>query len=225
MTVAKTNDSLSNTLIDDLVGKLTPVKRLPTPLVRALSLIALATVVIALFTVWRGFRSDISERLGEPAYVIAIASAWLTGATGTLAAFNISLPDRSRWWLVVPLPAGILWVWGVGYGCLAHWIAIPAGAPVEAESIACLETLVGTSIPLGIALWFMIRRAKPLRGNLAALLSAGAIAAFADLAHLLLHVVNATVLVLTMNFGVTGIIVLLSTLIGRRSFGVLKISS
>lgn len=215
----------TDALIDSLVGKLTPVKRLKPPVIRAAGLIVLATIVIALFTMHRGFRQDIHDRMAEPSYLIAVAAAWMTGVTATLAAFEVSLPDRSRFWMLVPAPAVILWVWGVGYGCLAHWIAIPEGAPVQTDSMHCMQTLIGSSIPLGLVLWRMLRRSKPLRKMPTVWLGALAIAAFADTAHLLLHMVNATVLVLVMNFGVTGIILLVFAALSGRSLGFLNTSS
>ena len=96
-------------LIASLSTGLSPVRRLKPPLVRALGLVLLATVVIAILVLLRGFRADIGPCLQDPAYLIQVAGAWLTGAAATLAAFEVSLPDRKRSWLLLPLPfAGAL---------------------------------------------------------------------------------------------------------------------
>ena len=40
-----------------------------------------------------------------------------------VAAFMVSLPDRSQRWLLLPVPTLVLWVGTVGYGCLAGLLA------------------------------------------------------------------------------------------------------
>ena len=99
-------------LIASLSTGLSPVRRLKPPLVRALGLVLLATAVIAILVLLRGFRGDIDACLQDPAYLIQVAGAWLTGAAATLAAFEVSLPDRKRSWLLLPLPFAALWLSG-----------------------------------------------------------------------------------------------------------------
>lgn len=202
-------------LIDSLASGATPVRRLRPPMVRAIGMILLATVVIALLSWMRGLRADFAEQSQDPAYWIQLSGAWLTGVTGTLAVFEISLPDRSRLWAAVPLPAMVLWLSGFAVGCLGHWIAIPAGAPITEDSERCLTTIVMTTIPLALVLWVMLRRTRPLRPNGTAWIGALAVAGFADTAHLLLHTVEASSLVLVINLVPCAIIVLLGGLGGR----------
>ncbi|MDR3514821.1 MAG: NrsF family protein [Azospirillaceae bacterium] len=201
-------------LIESLVDHLAPVQPLAPPAVRATRLIVLATVLITLLAAARGLRADLDQRLVEPDFVVALLGSWLTGVTGTLAALSIGLPDRSRRWFLLPLPAFLVWVWGVGAGCLGHWVAIPTGAPIVADSVRCLETLVMASVPLALVLWRMLRRSRPLRAANTAWLGALAVAGFADTAHLLIHVVDPTALVLVMNLGVTGLILVGCGIVG-----------
>ena len=208
-------------LIDSLSVGLEPVRRLRPPFLRALGWIAFATAVIVLLTLWRGLRADMQAQLSEPAYWVQVIGAWLTGATATLAAFEISLPDRSRLWGALPLPAAALWLYGFAFGCLAHWIAIPSGAPIVEDSERCLTTIVMATIPLSLALWMMLRRSRPLRPAGTAWSGALAVAAFADTAHLLLHVVQASALVLVINLIPVGIIIVLGGLAGRRRLNAL----
>jgi hypothetical protein len=203
-------------LIASLAKGLGPVHRLRPPLLRALAWIALATAVIAGLALLRGLRADIAKELGEAPYLIQLAGAWLTGAAATLAAFEISLPDRPRAWLVLPVPFAALWISGFAYGCLGDWIAIPAGAPVVADSVRCLETIVMASLPLGLVLWLMLRRARPLRGGQTAWAAGLAVAAFADTAHLLIHEVEASLLVLVVNLVPVTLIILLAGMAGPR---------
>jgi hypothetical protein len=203
-------------LIDSLASGLPPVRRLRQPLVRAALWVALATVIIAILTVARGMRSDFDLMTGDPCYVVQVIGAWLTGATATLAAFEISLPDRSRRWLLLPVPSLALWLYGFTWGCLAHWIAIPSGAPIMHDSMRCMETIIMASVPMALVLWLMLRRARPLRPAGTALVAAVAVAAFADTAHLLIHVVEASALVLLVNLIPVALIIAAGGFFGRR---------
>ena len=205
----------TDSVIDSLTDGLEPVRRLRPPVWRALRVILLALVVIAILTAIRGLRADFRQQIADPAYWVQVIGAFLTGATATLATFEISLPDRSRLWAALPLPAAVLWLYGFAFGCLAHWIAIPSGAPVMEDSERCLTTIVAASIPLSLALWMMLRRARPLNAAGTAWLAALAVAGFADTAHLLLHTVEASSLVLVINLVPAALIVALGGGVGR----------
>lgn len=203
-------------VIARLAGNLTPVRRLAPPTWRAIRLAGLATVFLALLVGLRGLRADIAAKLLEPSFLTAVAAAWLTGLTATLAALEISLPDRSSAWAWLPVPAVLLWVWGVGWGCLAHWVTILDARPVEESAVRCVTTLIAASIPLALVLWKSLGRARPLRGSATAWLAAVAVAAFADVAHLLCHTVEATVFVLLMNLGIAAMSIVLLGGVGGR---------
>lgn len=203
-------------VIASLANGLAPVRRLRPPVLRAALWVLLASALIALLAALRDPRADMNVMLGDPCYLMQLAGAWLTGATATLAAFEISLPDRSRAWMLLPVPSTLLWLSGFTVGCLAHWIAIPLGAPVAHDSVRCLETIIMASMPMALVLWLMLRRARPLRPSGTALLGALAVAAFADTAHLFIHVVEASLLVLLVNLVPVTIIIGGLSLFGRR---------
>lgn len=212
----------TDSLIDSLAGGVTPVRRLRPPLVRALSWIALGAAVVVALTLWRGFRADISDQIGDPAFWVQVIGAALTGVCATLATFEISLPDRPRLWAALPIPAAILWASGFAFGCLGHWIVIPTDAAIAQDSMRCLSTIVLATIPLGLALWFMLRRTRTLAPAGSAWLGALAVAGFADTAHLLLHVVQASLLVLTINLIPVALIVVAGGLGGGRRLGIVS---
>jgi hypothetical protein len=203
-------------LIDQLSQSLKPVKRLAPPTYRAGGLTILATFLIAAVSWKQGLRPDLAHKLTEASYVTAVLAAWLTGVTATLAALEVSLPGGRKSWAWLPLPSAILWIWGVGWGCLLHWVTILDAKPVEDSAVNCLTTLIAASIPLTLALWLSVGKAKPLERSNTAWLSAVAVAAFADVAHLLCHVVEATVFVLLMNLGTAATIVAVLGLVGGR---------
>ena len=92
-------------LIASLAANATPVRRLRPPVMRAACWLLLAAVVLTLLAVNQGIRPDLVQRLQEPAFAVSMAASLLTGVLATIAAFLVSLPDRSRLWLLLPLPA------------------------------------------------------------------------------------------------------------------------
>lgn len=203
-------------LIRTLARQAKPVRRLWPPFARALAWIGLASLIMAVLALYHGVRPDVASKLEEPSFLVQLGAAWLTGAAATLAAFETSVPDHSRAWLLLPLPSLGLWLAGIGYGCLAQWIATGPDGLIPGESLRCLETIVLTSVPLSLLLWPMLGRARPLRPTSTAWLGGLAVAAFAAAALALLHEIDATLLVLFWNLGPMLVLVSLAGLLGRR---------
>jgi hypothetical protein len=205
-------------LIDDLVAGTTPVRRLRPPLVRALSWLALAGAILALLAIGHGVRSDLVEHLRQPIFLVSIAAALLTGVLAAIAAFMVSLPDRSHAWLLLPVPTLVVWVGTISYGCLTDWVAIGPDGVHLGETLRCFATLVLTSVPLAIALAVMLRHAALLRPVTATLAGALAVAAITSSALALMHDIDATAMILIWNLGTAGAIVALGALFGSRLF-------
>jgi hypothetical protein len=203
-------------LINDLVECAAPVRRLRPPLVRACLWLAFAGLVVALLAIWRGPRSDLALRLDDPVFVLSVTAALLTGILAAIAAFAISLPDRSKWWLALPVPALAAWLSTVSYGCLTEWVSIGPDGIHPGESLQCLAILMLTSVPLSLALGAMLRYAALLRPGAVAMTGALAVAALSSSALSLLHDHNATVMVLVENLGSAAVITGAGGLLGRR---------
>jgi hypothetical protein len=209
--VTKTPD-----LIDALVECATPVRRLRPPLVRGALWLALAAFILALLAIGHGVRADLAERLHQPVFVVSIAAALATGALAAVAAFMVSLPDRSQWWLALPAPALAVWVGTIGYGCLTDWVVIGPDGVRFGETLRCFATLVLTSVPLAIALAVMLRYAALLRPGAVTLAGALAVAAITSSALSLFHDLDATMMILIWNLGTAALITGLGSLFGRR---------
>jgi hypothetical protein len=104
-------------------------------------------------------------RFDEPKFAAGSGAALATGILATLATFMISLPDRSRWWLLLPLPALATWITTIGYGCFADWVGAGPDGIRFGEEVRCFALLILTSVPLAIALAAMLRYAALLRGG------------------------------------------------------------
>jgi Negative regulator of sigma F len=82
--------------------------------------------------------------------------------TAVVAAFYLSLPDRGRFWVLLPIPPLMLWLASSGYGCYQNWIAYgPVGWRLGRSS-DCFVFIIGMSIPVAVALYLVLRRALPL---------------------------------------------------------------
>lgn len=205
-------------IIDTLVECATPVRRLRPPLVRAMLWLAFAGLVLALIAVGHGVRTDLMARLDEPNFAAGSGAALLTGILAAVAAFMTSLPDRSRWWLLLPLPALAMWITTIGYGCFADWVSPGQDGIRIGEEARCFAMLVLTSVPLSVALAAMLRYAALLRGGAVAMMGGLAVATITASALSLFHNHDATVLILLWNLGTVVLITGLGALFGRGMF-------
>lgn len=202
-------------LLDDLSGDLRPVRRLAPPAVRALgwfgAVLAL-TLVLAPFADLHAVR----ERLAVPDLGVAALGAVLTALCAALAAFQTSVPGRSRLWALLPLPPLALWLGASGLGCLRAWIAPESNLADAAEMRGCLYFLLGVSLPLSVLLVLMLRRACPMRPNLTALLAGLATAGAAAALLVPFHPHDATAIDLAMHALAVCAIIGLNGLAGGR---------
>jgi hypothetical protein len=205
-------------LIESLARDVTPVRRLRPPLVRALGWLVLAAVVLSLLAISQGTRPDLLQRLQQSEFTVSLSASLLTGVFAAIAAFMLSLPDRSRWWLLLPAPALVAWLSTIGYQCLTNWVTLNPGGIRLGETAQCFATLVLTSLPLSLAMLVMLRYAAPLRPTAATLTGSLAVAAVTATALSLFHDLDATVMILIWNFGTAALMLGLGGLFGRRLF-------
>ena len=205
-------------LIELLARQAAPVRRLRPPALRAAAWVVIAAIVLLLFAALHGVRPDFAERLRQPAFALGIAGALLSGILAAVAAFQLSLPDRSARWLWLPAPAVALWAATIGYGCLASWVALAPGAVSVATTMRCVATLVLTSVPLALVLLVMLRHAAPVRPTPVAMCGSLAVSGVAATALSVFHEIDATVMVLLWNAGTAALIVLIGGTFGRRLF-------
>lgn len=206
-------------LIASLAASATPVRRLRPPLQRAGLWVGFAAVVLALFTVLHGVRTDFTERLGEPNFALSLAGALITGVLAAVAAFELSIPDRSRLWIWLPVPAVVLWASTIGYGCLTNWVSLTPDGLRLGTAARCFATLVLTSVPLSLVLLVMLRHAALVRPTIVASSASLAVAGITATALSLFHEIDATVMVLLWNIALAVVMVLIGSAFGRRMFG------
>ena len=169
--------SRHDAFIQSLTADLKPVRRLPPPGWRALLWLALVAA-LALTLAAVADRPAVAARLGAAPdmWLSAIGSA-LTMVLAAVATFQLSLPDRSPLWGLLPLPPALLWIGASGAGCLRTWL-VPGTHPADLNDTKdCLAFILALSVPLSALLLGMLRRGYTLRPGLTA-----AVAGFASAA-------------------------------------------
>jgi len=205
-------------LIDSLATDMRPVKRLRPPLLRACGWLFGAAAVVALLAANQGIRPDLAQRLHDTPFVMSLAGSILTGVLAVIAAFLVSLPDRSRLWILLPLPALVLWLSNIGYQCLTDWVSVGPDGMNPGEAARCFVTLSVTSLPLSLALLVMLRYAARLRPTVVALMGSLAVSAITSTALALFHTIDASVMILMWNLGTAALLMGAAGLFGRRMF-------
>ncbi len=206
-------------LIQSLAANVAPVRRLRPPLVRAALWLLFAAVVLGLLTVSQGLRPNFAERMRETTFAISMIASLLTGVLATIATFLLSLPDRSRLWFLLPVPALVIWLSNVGYQCFAGWVSVPPGAVTPEVAGSCLATLLLTSLPLSLVLFVMLRYTAALRPTSVILMGSLAVSAITAVALSMFHPIDATVMILGWNLGTAALFAGLAALFGRRISG------
>jgi hypothetical protein len=205
-------------LIESLVASAAPVRRLRPPVARAVGWLLFAAVMLALVAVGHGVRPDLDLRLQQPVFVIGVAASLATGILAAIASFIASVPDRSRRWLLLPVPALLVWLFTVGYSCLTAWVSIGPDGISLGETARCFATLVLVGAPLSLVLLVMLRFAALLAPTLVAIVGSLAVAALTSAALSLFHPLDATAMILMWNVGTAVLLVALGGLYGRKLF-------
>ncbi|WP_114954400.1 NrsF family protein [Sphingosinicella terrae] len=165
----------TETVVAQLAREAAPVRPLPSPARRAFGPLAGFALVSALAITGLGGGID-AARLPEAAAALA------TFILALLAAFSLSVPGASRRWLAAPLAALLLWLAISGAGCLAELTEGPSGWAWSGHP-QCFYLLLAGGTLIGVPLFWLLSRARPIDPIPVALL--GALAASAGAAFLL----------------------------------------
>lgn len=150
-------------LIETLAADAKPIRRLRPPLLRAALWLAGFLALAGIITLASGAWPKMILRLHDVRFAVEMAATLLTGMAAIMAAFYVCLPDRALSWRFLPLPFLALWLASSGYECYRNWIVLgPDRSLGMGESMHCFGFIVGISVPLAAALYFAMRRARPL---------------------------------------------------------------
>ena len=163
---------------DDLIARLTdglrPVKRLPPPGLRASLWLGAVALLGTAFVVEFSDMPTFTRRIQDPKLLIELIGTLLTGILAVIAAFELSLPDRSLRWALLPVPSFMLWLGSSGYSCWRHWLVRGPQGLQAGEGADCFLWIVAFGVPLAVSLFVVLRRAHPLApGPVAAMAGLG----------------------------------------------------
>ena len=153
-------------LIEPLAAGLRPVRRLPARGGALRRGSAPWWVVPGCRAVHR-FRRRCCTGCGDAGHVPGFAGALLTAVLAALAAFITSVPGRTAWWAVLPLPPLVLWLGASTAGCLRRGDR-RTRPETPMHPMVCIYFIVLVSVPLSSLLMRQILRACPLRPALTA---------------------------------------------------------
>jgi hypothetical protein len=186
----------SEDLIAALSAKAAPVHPLRPPAWRSAALVLAAGAIVALSVAWHGLRPDLAQKLHDPMYVLEWAASLVTALGAFVAAFHLSLPDRSPRWLAAALIPAAIWLSMIGLGCLRDFSQHGMHAFAWGVSMPCFRYITEMGIPLMIVVLLMIRHAGPIRPIQSVMCAGLGAAALSATGLTLFHDLNASWLVL-----------------------------
>ena len=207
-------------LIDSLARDAGPVRRLQSPLRRGfLFLVAIIGIVLAATLVTNAWPGMLL-RLHDNRFAIEMIATALTGIAAILAAFCISIPGWSRFWMFLPLPPLAVWLGASGYGCYRNWFVYGAdGSLALGRSADCFTFILTASSPAAIALFFAWRRARPLNSIPVMAVGALGVAGLAAATLQFVHPFDVTVTDLALHGAAVTLVVVFATLFGSPRLG------
>lgn len=194
------------------------MRPLRAPALRASLWLLIAATILALLAISHGLRADLVTKMSEPTFVLGVAASLLTAILAAIAAFFVSLPDRSRLWLLLPAPALVVWMSTTGYQCLTDWVSIKSDGMHWGETADCFATVVLTSVPLWIVLLVMLRYTALLPSRAVGLAGSLAVGALAASALSMFHSIDASAMILLWNCGSAALLVVLGSIFGQKMF-------
>jgi hypothetical protein len=144
-------------LIHELVAQARPVTPVRRPLVRFGGWAVASTVWIAAVVTAVGIRNDLAAASRVPGFALHVVLPLALGLAATVAAFVASIPRRNSRSATLILAAVVAsWLILVVGGALSE------GGESAGTGVRCIRNLVAFSVPPGLLLYLMLRRAAPL---------------------------------------------------------------
>jgi len=201
-------------IIEQLAAQLQPVRVLHSPAQRALLWLALVGAVSAVLIIAYAYSSAL-QRMASPRVALECLGTLLTAVTAIVAAFELSVPDRSPHWVWLPLPPLALWLAASGVGCLRNGLSLHGQAGLAGDSPHCFVFISAASVPLAVFLFWMLRRARPMDPLPVAATGTLGVAATAAFILEFFHPFDVTVIDLALHLAAVGLIVVLGTALRR----------
>ncbi|MGH8260424.1 MAG: NrsF family protein [Steroidobacteraceae bacterium] len=202
-------------LIEQLAGDLQPVRRLRAPAVRALVWLLGVAVVAGVAIARFANPAVITGRLAVPQVAVQCLAIAVTGVAAIFAAFQLSVPGRSRHWVWLPVPSLAVWLAASGLGCLRYGWSLGGPGGIIGESSHCFAFIAAVSVPLAGGLFWMLSRARPIAPLPVALLGTLGVAAIAAFLLQFFHPFDVTAIDLGLHLAAVALVMGVGTALRR----------
>lgn len=203
---------------EDLIGALSaevrPVKPLAAPMARAGRYLVFAALCLFAIALHYGPSETFLARLNQPGFMVPWIASILTGVLAILAVFHLAVPGTPRWIYLLPIPPLAVWLGTLGAGCLEELIA--QGTSHIGTSWHCVMVIMQTSIPLGLVLGWMLRKAAPLAPVATGAWAALAVSAFASATLETFHSLDTATMILLWHGTAVLAVAAVGAVTGRR---------
>jgi hypothetical protein len=202
-------------LIEQLSTQLEPVRPLKPPPVRALLWLGIVAVLTLTGVLRYANLAVFARRMAEPRIAVECVAIALTAVTAVVSAFYLAVPGRSPRWRWLPLPPLLLWLGASGLGCLRNGLSLHGADGFVGESAGCFKFIAAVSVPLAVALFALLRRARPIAPLPVAMLGALGVAATAAFVLEFFHPFDVTVIDLALHLAAVALVMLVCMVLRR----------
>jgi hypothetical protein len=209
-------------LIGQLAARLDPVRPI-SPWRRGAALVLGSVAIVAAATLVVALGGDRHHRLLMPDEVVQWAGSVATGVLSLLAAAMLAQPDRSRGWVLMPLPAVAVWLAALGFGWVGDILRLGPPAMTIETSWGCVKFIVLLGLPLTMLSLFALRHAWPVRAVPVAVMVGLGAAGLCSAGLSLFHHLDAALMVLVWHGLATLLLVVLSVAVGQHLSARLRI--
>lgn len=210
-------------LIARLATGARPVTPLASPGRRTLRWVMVMAPLVAAMVLLHGPRPHLAQVMAQPAAALEWAGSVLTAVLAAFAAFQVSVPGRSPSWAWLPAPAAVLWLGGVGLGCASDAARMGVAAFAwEADVSECARAIVLASLPIALAMLWLVRYAASVRPTPTAALALLSAAALSSAAVGLIHAGETAWMVMVWHVGAVAVMSAAGIVFGRSVLAALS---
>jgi hypothetical protein len=201
----------TDSVIESLAAELQPVRRLHSPLLRALLWLVVVGAVGGVLIARTAGAGIFLQRIAIARVAVENFATAATAICAIIAAFELSVPGRSPRWALLPVLPLSVWLGVSGLGCLQNGFSLHHADGLAGESPHCFAFIAAASVPLAIALFWMLRRARPIAPLPVAALGTLGVAATAAFMLQFFHPFDITVIDLALHLAAIGLVIAIGT--------------